>query len=586
MPLLRIEAFGGQIPLQDDRLLQGYHAAFAENAYVGSGTIKPISAIIPVHIMADPFKRAFFRIPKAKAGVDNIVDSFWLEFDHEDTWVVRNPTSGLADGGRFYWSDGLTPPKMTTMARLLATQPPLLMGIPSPPVAPGVSVSGGSTPVETRAYAYTWASGSHEEGPPSPPTLATGNANGTWNITMTAPTVGHTTDRDLQYVRIYRTITNLQGIATFFFVVELPIATLAYADTIPSATVGLNDQLRSMNWLPPPDDLKGMVNMANGMIAGFRDTEVWICEPYRPHAWPPQYLLSVESKIIGLGVQQQSLVILTEGWTYIATGIRPDAMSLTKVATLEPCTSMGSIVSAPEGVMYTSVNGLMVVSSGIGINSTAGMVRKDQWPTLLYLPNLHATYINRSYVAFSSPSSGVFQVDAFQVPEAQVDPLGAFETIDFSGTRDGAIISIGDERAAFMRLHSEEPVINVLQDVWTGEALILRNGVIEHIDLRKPYPRLSNYRWRSKVYQTPYVENWAAAKVFFTPPPGPPADGPTYFRFYADGRMVYERQIQVSGEQFRLPSGFKSHFVQWELEGQLEIYNVQIATSARELRNA
>jgi hypothetical protein len=631
--MIRIEAFGGMIPLKDNRLLSDYHAGLAQNCYVQAGTIRPAAALIQLHTMSNN-NRSFFRIPKASPSIDNMIDSFWLEFPLENTWVVRSPTAELDDDGRYYWADGVNPPQYTTGKRVKGmnttwdatvayavgdfttylgvtyvailggtNNPPntsptywsaaplkLTLGIPTPAVAPGVAVAGGTTPVETRAYVYTWRSVSGEEGPPSPPTVVTGNMNGTWNITMTAPTVDNTTGRTLSTTRIYRTVTNAQGVATFFFVAEVPITTLTYADTIPDATVALNDMLQSTNWLPPPADLNGLVAMPNGMIAGFRaHGEIWFCEPYQPHAWPPQYMIAVEGPIIGLGVQQQSLVILTAGWTWIATGVSPTTMALTKVANLEPCTSMGSIVSAPEGVLYTSVNGLIVCSSGIEVNGTANLVRKDQWPTLLYLPNLHACYINRSYLAFSAPNDeGVFQADTFQVatppPGLSTD---TFESKNYTGTRDGALISLTDERAGFMPLHSDHPVQNVLQDIWTGEALLMRDNIVYHLDVRQYTPRISDYLWRSKVFQTPYVENWAAAKVFYGPNPGlATPDAPTYFRFYADGRMIFQRALQRSGEQFRLPSGYKSDFIQFELAGQLEIYNVQIATSARELRNA
>jgi hypothetical protein len=235
--------------------------------------------------------------------------------------------------------------------------------------------------------------------------------------------------------------------------------------------------------------------------------------------------------------------------------------------------------------MYTSVNGLIVCNAGTEINGTANLVRKGQWPHILYLPAVHAVYINRSYFAMSTPNTGVFQTDAFQDPTSATDPLGAFQTIDFTGTYDGASISLLDERAALMTYHTDTPCQNVIQDIWTGETMILRGGIVDHLDMRQPYPRLT-YTWRSKIFQTPYKENWAAAKVFFTLPPGAPPDGPTYFRFFADGRMVFEYKLQQSGLQFRLPSGYKSDMVQFELAGQLVIYNVQFATSARELRNA
>lgn len=577
MPMIRVENFGGMVPLQDEHLLQSYHASYAQNCYVQSGTLSCITALVPVHNTVQPGTRSVYRVPKANAGIDNMVDSYWMEFPNENTWVARNPTPGLTDGGRFYWADGDNPPLMTTKDRLAAGFGALKVGIPSPGVAPGVSVSGGTTPTETRGYVYTWVSASGEEGPPSPPTVLAGNANGTWHITMTAPTVDDTTNRTLTTTRIYRTVTNQQGVADFFFVDEMPIATLVYDDILASGVVALHDTLKSENWLPPPDDINGLVNMPNGMIAGFRKNEVWFCEPYLPHAWPPQYVLGVESEIVGLGVQQQSLIILTVGWTYIATGIRPDAMTLTKVSNLQPCTSMGSIVSSPEGVMYTSVNGLIVCANGVEINATANLVRKDQWPKLIYLPNAHATYQNRSYIAFSSPGANVFQEDAFQED--------AFQGRDFTGTQNGVYLTLTDERTALMPLYSDLPVDNVITDVWTGEFFLLRNGVVEHVDIRKDYPRLG-YVWRSKNFQTPYKENWAAAKVFFQQPPGPPPDRPTIFRLYADGKVVHQRVLDVSGKQFRLPSGFKCDFMQFEIDGQLVIYNVQIATSARELRNA
>lgn len=56
-------------------------------------------------------------------------------------------------------------------------------------------------------------------------------------------------------------------------------------------------------------------------------------------------------------------------------------------------------------------------------------------------------------------------------------------------------------------------------------------------------------------------------------------------RLYADGRLVATRELKKSGEQWRLPSGFKAHFWQIEVEARVKVYSVQMATSAKELRN-
>jgi len=182
------------------------------------------------------------------------------------------------------------------------------------------------------------------------------------------------------------------------------------------------------------------------------------------------------------------------------------------------------------------------------------------------------------YYLYSGATDGVFQDDSFQIDDA-------FQVQNYRGTMQGAHINLTDERLGFMTLTCDEPTHNVMLDSWTGETLVVRNERVYHVDRRMYAPRQS-YKWRSKIVQTNFVENFAAAKVYYSPPNGPPTDEPTMFRYYADGVLRYERPIVKSGEQFRLPSGFKSDTVQFELEGQFMIHNLQVATSARELRNA
>ena len=54
--------------------------------------------------------------------------------------------------------------------------------------------------------------------------------------------------------------------------------------------------------------------MANGIAAGFtNEREVWFSAAYLPHAWPPQYALTVDYPIVGLTANGTSLNIMTEG---------------------------------------------------------------------------------------------------------------------------------------------------------------------------------------------------------------------------------------------------------------------------------
>ena len=581
MAAIKFDKFGGQIPAIDDLLLPLENSAYAENAFLQAGALEPLAADIDIHTLTNPAARYAFRVPKINPGVDNLKDSWWLEFENDNTSVVRSPVTDLADGGRFYWANTTAPPGYTTKERIEAGLPPLILGIPRPDVAPGVVVSGGAVPTGTRAYVYTWLSASKEEGQPSPPTIASGNLSGTWTITMTAPVGGDTTNRDLTHTRIYRTEVGSDGVTVgFFFVVELPIATLVYADTKSSDIVASSEQLQSEDWQGPPW-LKGLVSMPNGMIAGWMDNEIWFCEPYRPHAWPAKYTVNVEFPIVGLGTIDQNLMVLTSGQPYVLTGIHPEVMAMRQVQPLEPCTAQGSIVSTPQGVLYTSYNGLILIGPAGGRNLTFDILRKDEWLRLLNLNTIHATYFMNGYYTYSGAIEGVFQTapppdeDAFQEDFVQEE--------NFKGTTVGAHINLSDQRLGFMTLTCDAPTYNVMLDAWTGETLVIRGGKVLHVDRRQYAPR-QPYIWRSKLVQTNWKENWSAAKVFFSPPLGPAPDAPTVFRYYANGHLKYVRPITKSGEQFRLPSGFKSDTVQFELEGQLMIHNMQVATSPRELR--
>jgi hypothetical protein len=569
---LKFDKFGGQIPAIDERLLPMENAAYAQDAFLQAGRLEPLAADVDIHTLVNPLARYAFRIPINNPGIDNMPDSYWLEFADAETSVVRSP---VANADRFYMANRQMAPQYNTKARIAAGSPNLTLGIPRPAVAPGVTAVGGAAPTVTRGYVYTWVSSLGEEGQPSPPTVVVGNVTATWNLTFTAPTGADTANRLLATTRIYRTEVGLSGEAGFFFVAEIPIATLVYADTLTPAQVTSGEQLQSADWSGPPATLVGMVSMPNGMIAGWRDNEIWFCEPYRPHAWPTKYMLTIEAPIVGLGTIDQNLMILPAGQPYVATGIHPSVMSLRQVQPLEPCTSRLSIVSTPKGVLYTSNNGLILIGPSGGTNLTYDLIRKDEWLRLANLQTISATYFMNGYYAFSGAVEGVFQADAFQQDFVQID--------NFLGTQIGMHISLGDQRIGYMTLTSDTPTFNVLLDVYTGETMVLRNGKVFHVDRRVYSPRRS-YVWRSKLIELNYAENFAVAKAFYAEPNGPAPTGPTYFRMYADGVLRYTYPLQKSGQQFRLPSGQRYQTVQFELAGTQMIFDLQVATSAKELR--
>jgi hypothetical protein len=575
MGTITLRAFGGMIPVRDDRLLPDGNASDTANVWLYNGSLEGLRSPRDIHTLLNTAARYVFRVPIGAADISHVEDSYWLEFENTNTTVVKSPLAD-SDDPMYYWANTTEVPGYTTKSRLEDGDPALVLGIPTPAAAPTVNVVGGAPPTESRSYVYTWVSEYGEEGPPSPPSsVTTGNADGSWDLTLTAPTVGDTTDRALDKVRIYRTVTNDQGTATFFFVAEQDIADTTYSDTQAASVIVGNEELQSTSWTAPPEDLQGIAAMANGMLVGWRENEIWFSEPYRPHAWPVAYQIATEYPIVAMMALDQTLIIGTQGFPYYATGTHPAAVSLRRIPAAEPCVSRGSMVATPAGVLYASPNGLIVSTPGAARNITRNYISKDRWAELLNLTQLRAGLLNEAYFVFSGVQEGVFQTDMVQAD--------AFQLEDFTGTRDGALIEMQEERVGFVRLEEIDPTYNVIQDPWTGGLFVIRDGKVKLLDLT--YDVQTDYTWTSKIFQLPKPENLGAVKITWEAPLGIASPSGT-FKTYADGELRQNKTIPASTTVFRLPSGFKANSYQFEVTGNLVIKSIEVASTVKELAGA
>jgi hypothetical protein len=259
-----------------------------------------------------------------------------------------------------------------------------------------------------RGYVYTWLTSYGEEGPPSPPTIANGWSNGVWTISLFQPDpLDQGTRRTIDRKRIYRTITSTTGVTTYFFVAELPAAQAQYIDGFSDEEIAVNTALQSLLWFPPPDDLQGFVAYTSGMTVGWRSNEVWFSEIYRPHAWPPGYVLTTETPIVGLGICGTSIVVCTEETPYVLQGVGPGNMSMVRIPLPEPCTHRGSIVSTDVAVLYQSPNGLVeVAQTGAAANLTESWITREAWQRLAPVSGTRAIKLTSLYFAFGAAVDG------------------------------------------------------------------------------------------------------------------------------------------------------------------------------------
>lgn len=471
---IKFEAFQGLVPRTSPRLLPAMNASIARNTKLLSGEIRGFrepDEEANLSADANPLGRAM-RVP-------NTPSDAWLAFQSQNVDIIRSPlVNDTFD--RYYWAgDGR--PKMRTGDDIKSGSNTngFWLGVPAPASAPTVDPPAGTE--ETRAYVYTFVTNYGEEGPPSPPTIATGNEAGGWDIT-TATTVPDQGNRafDNGTKKIYRTVPG--NVSTeFFFVDEVPLTTVTYTDNETNETVGVTDPLNTESFVEPPSDLEGFVVMPNGYLVGWVGKRLVFSEPYRPHAWPAEYELATEFPIVGLGVVGATLVVCTQSQPYFGQGVTPESFTMQKLDAVEPCLSRRSIVSTTAGVVYASVNGLALANSA-GVNVvTKDLFTKKEWSDL-NPQNLFAAALGLQYIAFNSANFGFI-----------VDPENPMQR--------------------HVELDNFSDVEGIETDRYSGDVLLLSNGRVYNWDPESVI-RL-NWRWKSKTIQTPKPVNFGAVRVKF-----------------------------------------------------------------------
>lgn len=590
MVAVHVNKFGGMLPAIDDRKLPDSAATYSENVFLYSGALQGLRQARELRDV--PIGTTFsYRIPKNMALSHQIYsDSLWMDFANAQTNVVKAPVFGDTFD-RYYWASSLDQPRYNTYERIEDDDPSWLLGVPGPEFAPDLVVTGGSGTTVSRAYVYTYVTAYGEESAPSPPAEDTGFINGSWDLDWDLPPADDMgVVRNITHVRVYRTITSDAGVATYFRVAEFALPDVDYSDTLDDVFVSGEPQLESFGWTPPPADLQGFQMMPNGIVAAWRDNELWFSEPYRPHAWPAAYVLTLAYPIVGLGIAGQTLVVCTAGHPMTASGVNPAYITTSTLTSFEPCTSRESIISAPEGVYYASVSGLVLVQPGKADNITREIVNIDRWLNLTP-DKFKAARYGVAYYAFGALTGGVFDEETFEVEETFVD-------VDFSGAQQGVLIDSRDINVAFNALHSDLPVVGVMNDFWSGELMLIKDEKLYWIDSRELTPIYEPYKWKSKIFHSPTKTNFGAIKIYFTIPSTAPALNPVrntdlvqeleddqygLLRIYADNTLVMTWEIRESGELVRPPSGFKAEYWQIEFEARVHITEMHMASSVKEL---
>lgn len=392
MATLKLIQFSGEIPRILPRLLPEGASQRAENVRLDDGGLTPIRKS---------------RLEHTIDGMTNVKSIY----KHGDDWlawttVVDAAPGPVAQDRLYYTGDGA--PKM----RVAGTVYPLALAMPSTALTATLSGTGTGDLI-TRIYVYTWVTDFGEESEPNPVSNEV-----TWQAGKTVTLSGFNatpTGRNITKQRIYRSQPSTAAGTDFFLIAERAASTANFSDTV--AVDDFAEVLPSRDWNTPPAGLTGLTALPNGMMAGFVGKDLYLCEPYIPHAWPEKYVLTMDYEIVALGAYGTTIVVMTKGQPYIVNGIAPDAMAQEKLELNLPCINVRGVVDLGYAVAYPSYDGLVVVSGGQAAVATQALMTRNAWLKTSPATFVASQYSGRYFASYSyleadgTPSSGTFIFD-------------------------------------------------------------------------------------------------------------------------------------------------------------------------------
>lgn len=537
--------FQGMFPKVSARLLAENAAQIAEDCWLNKGYPTPLPARRLVSGVGT--------FPVLTRSIYRYDTNRWFAWS-DDVDVVRSPLTSDTLNSIIWTGDDY--PRHTSTAIMQGHgfsgpgAPPVSrrLGVPAPTIAPttdraDLADENEDATAEHHSWVYTFLTDLDEEGPPSLPSAVVQrgfNADGT----IQSVTIGMPTALQGSYgvnrKRIYRSATGASGVTTWRLVATVALSAASYTDT--TLTSGLGSALVSETWDPPPADLTGLIALPNGVLAGFRDRDVLFSVPFQPHAWPTDYIQTVDDEVVGLGNFGTNVLVGTRGKPILISGADPERAFPSQMEFEQPCAAKRSFASVDrQGVAFASTEGLVLVKPSGGEFISRGGYDRADWEAL-NPDEFRSVYHNGSYIAFSNSravalnpnNSGSIDATDNGVRAVYRDPI------------DDAVYFVGSDR----RLYE-----------WSTDL--------------EPGGTARTMRWKSRL-ETGTKRSWSAAQVIAT-------GYPVTLKLYGDEALVLTTSV-TSDAPFRLPAALKRHANwEWEISGQHGVEEVRIG-NMREMR--
>jgi hypothetical protein len=394
--------------------------------------------------------------------------------------------------------------------------------------------------IDTRAYVVTMVNQWNEESEPSPPVVVSPTYVQTVLLTFNTPSFS-------EYVpcnkfRVYRSLSS----GSYISVTETPqtfdASTWSYSDT--ALTVKTTDAvLASIGWDLPPASLKGLTLLPNGFFAGFSGDTMYFSEPYRPWAWP--YSLSFPVPLVGMRAIENSLVVTTNSYPYLVSGVHPSSMTQAQLSTSQAGVSDHGMCLVGNTVAYISNDGLAIITGyNVDFATSQQLWTREVWKARFggILQDLELAYHDGAVVCGTATAGKMWEI--------RLDSEGGGNLTSLSSVSDALYVLPASDQLYLVQ----------------GQNLMQYNGSAT----------TPSYEWWSRDYILPKPTVLTAGYINCA--------GPVTVTVYADGVQRYQGVFYAAG-YFRMPSGSKALRWSYKLSGTGTVKEISLSERRQELRS-
>jgi len=409
----------------------------------------------------------------------------------------------------------------------------------------------------TISYYYTLVTDWGEESSPSP-VSAVIDVRRNEKVVLTGFKTDSAAGSYITHYRVYRLNAGSSNAAyqlvPYYYnsdgqpVYDMPVSDTTFTDADPEeGTIrqSLGETCPSEEWYPPPENLEGLVQMMNGVLAGFVGNRVYVCEPLYPYAWP--YDQTVAHDIVGLGVYNNALIVVTDVAPYILRGTDPASLEQVVIDCEQACLSKRGLISTNIGVVYPSPDGLVIINGTQWDILTKDLYTRDQW-LALGPAGLISFYYNDRYLGFfEGTNRGIF--------------------INFKESANVIDITLPEGRLVYGGfIDAEDDTLY----------LLTLAGGIYYIDAWDSHATANlTADWRSAIASMGRYTNFSCGMLVGD-------SGSLTFKLYADGVLKHTAIIQTNS-MFRLPAGFLYRECEVQITGTVHVDAILIGEAPEDV---